>query len=116
MTLQRYLPIEELTVTPIDNIPEEFREDVRMVVRILQSYRVRRVILYGSVARGDFRKDSDLDFCVEGLDVRYFFVALAECLLSVARPLSIIDLDSLSGYFLDRVLSEGTIVYEQKYT
>jgi uncharacterized protein len=116
ITLQQNPTIEEITTTAITDIPEDFREDVMTVIDILKPYHVRRVILYGSVARGDFHKDSDLDFCVEGLDASSFFIALAECLLNTRHSISIVDLDSLHGYFLDRVLHEGTIVYEQEHT
>ncbi len=94
-------------------IPEPFRNDIKIVLNILKSYKVRKVILYGSVARGDFRTDSDLDICVEGLKDEVFFIALAECLISTEHAISLVDLKSIHGYFRERVLKEGKILYEQ---
>ena len=55
------LPPKVLTGTDLSDIPEWFQTDISVILSILKSYNVRKVILYGSVARGDFRKDSDLE-------------------------------------------------------
>lgn len=67
-------------------LPIQFQPDIQKLVAILAKYPIRRVILYGSVARGDQRPDSDLDICVDGLSGEHFFRALGECLLTIDRP------------------------------
>lgn len=54
-------------------LPVSIRAELRQVLQILEKYNVRKVILYGSFARGDFREDSDFDLCVEGLSSSDFF-------------------------------------------
>lgn len=88
------------------------QNDIDRVLSILKTYHVNKVILYGSFARGDFREDSDLDICVEGLKNEYFFKALAECMMNSDRSVSITDFDSTYGYFRERILKEGRILYE----
>ena len=107
------LPIETLTDVSNFDIPKSFQSDIHIILYILKSYNVHKVILYGSVARGDFRSDSDLDICVEGLDDNVFFIALAECLINSKHSVSLIDFKSIHGYFRERVLKEGKVLYEQ---
>ncbi|MCX6049644.1 MAG: nucleotidyltransferase domain-containing protein [Chloroflexi bacterium] len=106
-------PTEVLTDAALSNIPAGFQADISVILSILKSYNVRKVILYGSVARGDFHKDSDLDICVEGLENEVFFIALAECLISVKHSVSLVDFESTQGYFRERILQEGKVIYEQ---
>ena len=44
---------------------------------LLEQHGARRVWLFGSLARGDVRRDSDVDLAVEGLPASAYFSALA---------------------------------------
>ena len=106
-------PSEILPKIALPGIPESFQTDINRILYILKSYNVRKVILYGSVARGDVRNNSDLDICVEGLDDESFFIALAECLISCEHSVSLVDFKTTHGYFRERILKEGKVLYEQ---
>lgn len=95
-----------------DIYSENIYNNIDRVLSILKTYHVNKVILYGSFARGDFREDSDLDICVEGLKNEHFFKALAECMMTSDRSVSITDFNSTYGYFRERILKEGRILYE----
>jgi predicted nucleotidyltransferase len=94
-------------------LPESIQNDLNQIVYILKKYDVDKVLVYGSVARGDYKDDSDLDICLEGLDNKYFFMALGECMMKSGHSVSITDLNNTSGYFRERILKEGKIIYEQ---
>ncbi|ADI31242.1 nucleotidyltransferase domain-containing protein [Staphylothermus hellenicus] len=56
----------------LNNIPEPFRTLVsRLLAELLRLFngRLKSLVVYGSVARGDYRKDSDIDLLIiiEGL-------------------------------------------------
>lgn len=98
----------------IETLPRDFQKDVAVAVRTLRRYGADRVILYGSLARGNAHAGSDLDICVEGLPNELFFKALGECLLHSEHSISVIDLQSSYGVLRDRILREGLVLYERQ--
>jgi uncharacterized protein len=80
---------------------------------------IRRLAIFGSALRSDFRPDSDIDLLVEfepdhipGL----FGIARMERDLSVlcgGRKVDIRTLEDLSRYFRQRVLEEAEVQYAQ---
>lgn len=47
--------------------------DIEKVESILLRHGALKIILYGSLARGDYRVDSDIDICFEGFLMRNTF-------------------------------------------
>jgi len=95
-------------------ISTEFVEDINKIVSILTHYGASKVILYGSVARGDYNTNSDIDICFEGMPDKNYFPAVARCLMESQRRVSILDFTSIKGYLKQRILKEGKILYEFK--
>ncbi|NIV93392.1 hypothetical protein GWN42_11475 [candidate division KSB1 bacterium] len=96
------------------DIPENIARDLEKVKDILIGLGATRIILYGSLVRNDFHKDSDIDICVDGLPNYNYFRALAECLMEVDRRVSILDFKNVHGYLRTRILEEGKVLYELK--
>jgi predicted nucleotidyltransferase len=98
--------------TDIGFLPVSIETELQKVLLVLEKHGARRVILYGSFVRGDFRENSDFDLCVEGLSGSDYFLALTECLMATNRPLSLVDLKDTKGYFRERILTEGKVIYD----
>ncbi|MGQ9826339.1 MAG: nucleotidyltransferase family protein [Chloroflexus sp.] len=96
------------------HLPPDILDDVEKAKSILVHHGAQRIILYGSLARGDYRLGSDIDLCVEGIPDNEYFRTVAECLMEIDRPVSVIDLKDIKGYFREVVLREGEVVYECK--
>lgn len=94
-------------------LPNSLVSDLEKARSTLVKHGAQRIILYGSLARGDFRADSDIDLCVEGLSPSKFFRAIAECMMRIDRPISILDYRNIQGYLKERILAEGRILYDQ---
>ncbi len=92
--------------------PDQVTQELEKILAVLKQYGARRVILYGSFARGDFRENSDFDLCVDGLSNKDFFVAVTDCLMIAKRPVSLADLKNVHGYLRERILSEGKVLYD----
>jgi len=78
---------------------------------------IRRLSLYGSVLRDDFRPDSDVDVLVEfepghvpGWDIVSFEEELSEIL---GRKVDLKTPAELSKYFREEVLAEAEVQFEQ---
>lgn len=87
----------------------------RAIAEFCRRHYIRRLSLFGSVSRGDFRADSDLDVLVEfdpGHVPGFGFVDLAAELSNLfGRRVDLNTPNSLSPYFRDRVLAEAQVLY-----
>lgn len=88
------------------------------VARWCRSHNIRRLSLFGSVLRDDFRSDSDVDVLVEfEPDARVGLIGLAgmEIELSglLGRRAEIHTVKGLSPRFRDTILQIAEIQYEQ---
>jgi hypothetical protein len=76
---------------------------------------IRRLALFGSVLRDDFRPHSDVDVLVEfqpGVRVGLSFIRMQDELsLILGRKVDLHTPGSLSKYFRDEVLSEAEPLY-----
>ncbi len=92
-------------------IPEE------QIAEFCQKHRIRKLALFGSVLRDDFRDDSDIDVLVEfepdvslGLD---FFTIQFELEELLGREIDFITFDGLKKYIRRKVLNSAQVIYER---
>ena len=97
-------------MSPRIAIPQE------VIADFCRRHHIRRLALFGSVLRDDFRPDSDVDVLVEfqqghtpGLD---FFSMQDELSELMGRKVDLNTPGFLSAYFKDRVLAEAEVLYD----
>lgn len=85
-------------------------EEIR---KLAAKYDICKVILFGSRARGDFRRTSDIDLAVTGGDFERFALDVAEE-TSTLLKFDIVDLDrDMQPELLDSIKNEGRLIYEK---
>ena len=86
----------------------------RLAEQLRTDYGVRKVVLAGSLARGDFRVGSDIDLAAEGIPGDRFFRAGAE-LERVAGGLRVdlVPLESANPAYLADLARDGIVLYDQ---
>jgi predicted nucleotidyltransferase len=88
----------------------------RQISGICRRYHVRRLALFGSVLRNDFRPDSDVDVLVAfEPEVRVGFVTLSRMQRELSelfkRPVDLVPMDGLKPVIRESVLSSAQDVY-----
>jgi predicted nucleotidyltransferase len=87
------------------------------IIEFCQKYPIRKLSLFGSVLRDDFRPDSDVDVLVEfesGAKISYFDLAGMQIELEeiLGRSVDIGTPDMLSKYIRKNVLEGALVIYE----
>lgn len=90
------------------------RERVLGEIKALaEKYGIERVILFGSRARGDYRKTSDIDLAVSGGNVTRFALDVEEDTATLLKY-DIVDLDSeMQEELRESIRKEGRLLYEK---
>jgi predicted nucleotidyltransferase len=80
---------------------------------LAQKYDVKKVILFGSRARGDFKRTSDIDIAVEGGDFVRFALDVDEE-TSTLLKFDIVDLKrNIQEELRNSIEKEGIVIYEK---
>lgn len=90
------------------------REQVIEEIRILaEKYQIEKIYLFGSRARGDYHRTSDIDLAVSGGDFDRFALDIDED-TSTLLKFDIVDLNcSVHPELLDAIQKEGRVLYEK---
>ena len=81
---------------------------IDQLVAVLKRSGAKTVSVFGSVAKGTMRKDSDVDLAVSGLPPENFFKALSAASSVTDRPIHLIDLDEVTP-FTQYLIEEGEL-------
>jgi uncharacterized protein len=87
------------------------------IAAFCQKHRIRKLSLFGSVLREDFRDDSDIDVLIEfepDAQVGWEFVSMQDELSEILRHE--VDLNTpgfLSRHFRQKVLNTAQVIYER---
>jgi predicted nucleotidyltransferase len=87
------------------------QEAQQMVEALVNDFGATQIILFGSLARGRFAADSDIDLAVEGIWPEHFFIALAAVNRLTNRWVDLKPLEALEPHFYQRVLATGEVLY-----
>ena len=93
--------------TGIDSVVlEEIRE-------LARKNHIRKVILFGSRARGGYHRASDIDLAVSGGDILNFTLGVEEN-TSTLLTYDVVDIGrELDRSFLESIKREGRVLYEE---
>ena len=85
----------------------------RKIMPILKRYGVLKAALFGSVVRGDERKDSDIDILVDiEKDIGLLeFIGLKQDLEdALGHPVDLVEYGTIKPLLKDRILSEQVVL------
>lgn len=86
---------------------------LEQIRNLAKNYGIRKIILFGSRARGTFHRDSDIDLAVSGGNIDLFRLAVEEE-TDTLLAYDVVNLDRTSNEeLLDVIRKEGVIIYEE---
>ncbi|MBQ7883958.1 MAG: nucleotidyltransferase domain-containing protein [Phascolarctobacterium sp.] len=89
------------------------KELIESIRQLASKYNIRKVLLFGSRARGDFKERSDIDLAVSGGDVIAFSFAVDEETPTLLM-FDIVNLDeNVQQELLDSIGKESVVLYEK---
>ncbi len=93
------------------NLPEHVRKGI---IEQAQKYGIKKVILFGSRARGDNKERSDVDLAVSGGNITMFTLDVDEIVIvPTLLMFDVVDLDrGCSEDLLASIQRDGVVLYE----
>ena len=94
----------------------DIRSIRRRMLPVFRRYHVRKAAVFGSYARGEARKTSDLDLLVDMKPIGLFGLVDFRDALSkrLGRSVDVVSYKALNPRIRDRVLREQVLIYEKK--
>ena len=86
---------------------------LREIQELADRYKIHRVILFGSRARGDYHKTIDIDLAVSGGDIVSFTIDVDEETYTLLN-FDVVNLDGpVQEELRESIEKEGIIIYEK---
>ena len=86
---------------------------INEICKLAEKYEIEQVILFGSRARGDYHKTSDIDLAVCGGDIVRFSLDVEEETPTLLKY-DIVNLDgAVQDALLASIQKEGKVLYEK---
>lgn len=91
-------------------LPEEV---LRSVIEIGKQHGVRRIVLFGSRARGDYKERSDIDIAVYGGNTEEFGIDVDEEAPTLLK-FDVVHMDKpVQRELAESINNEGVVIYEE---
>lgn len=89
-------------------------ELLRQIVDVIvQHANPKKIIIYGSRARGDYRATSDIDIAVECDDGKHLIRNVIDDEIRTLLKLDIVEIGTLSEELRSEIEEEGMVIYEK---
>ena len=83
------------------------------IIELAKKHNIDKVILFGSRARGDYNKVSDIDIAVTGGDIAEFSIDVDEETKTLLQ-FDVVNLEgSVQKELLESIEREGIVIYEK---
>jgi len=91
-------------------LDEDVKSDVEEVVSLLKENGCKKIYLFGSIVNGKFKKNSDIDVAISGLEPKKFIMVYSKIMMTVDRKVDIVDLDDEDDYFVKNILKKEELI------
>ena len=92
------------------NIPLIFERDIQKAVSILKNAGCSEIYIFGSLVKGDYNDDSDIDIAVNNLPLGKFFEVSGLLMLELEHSFDLIKLDDTKSHFSNSIKENGVLL------
>ncbi|CAN2050717.1 DNA polymerase beta domain protein region [Candidatus Magnetomoraceae bacterium gMMP-1] len=87
---------------------------IKQIIDVINSKaKPKKIILYGSRARGDYSKTSDIDLALENISATGLIKDALEEQVNTLLFFDVVRLESIRPCLRHRIFAEGKVLYEQ---
>ena len=79
-----------------------------------KEFEVKKIYLFGSLIKGNFDHQSDIDVAIEGLSSHLYVKALAFLSDYLKREINLVPLETCSSSLKEVIYSDGRLVYSKR--
>ncbi len=91
------------------------KELVEQIVKVILKHdKPKRIVLFGSRARGDFSPVSDIDLAVEGVKSATLIKEVLDEEVDTLLKFDVVDLSKVPDYLREEIEKEGIVLYEER--
>lgn len=94
----------------LNDLPHSYKEDIKKAIKILKEYGAKEVFIFGSIANGNFNKNSDIDIAIKGLNEKVFYKVASILMFELENEFDLIDLDDKENTFSQMLLKVGGLL------
>lgn len=85
---------------------------IEEIIELAKKYKLSKVILFGSRARGDYHEKSDIDLAIVGGEQLEFALDIEEKTETLLQY-DVIDMEKAQKELLENIKKDGLILYEK---
>jgi len=91
------------------------KELVEQIVKVILKHdKPKRIVLFGSRARGDFSPVSDIDLAVECVKSATLIKEVLDEEVDTLLKFDVVDLSKVPDYLREEIEKEGIVLYEER--
>lgn len=90
-------------------IPSDYHRDIKRAIEILKESGCQEIYLFGSLAEGRAREESDIDLAVRGCNPDKYYQLIGKLMMELEHPIDLVNLDR-NDEFTNFLESRGGMV------
>ena len=104
---ERAVVLEQERNRILSNLPD-------IMQSFIKEFDVKKIYLFGSLIKGNFDHQSDIDVAIEGLSSPLYLKALVFLSDYLKREINLVPLETCSSSLKEVIYSDGRLVYDRK--
>jgi len=94
----------------LKEIPIEYQKDIKKALKILKQNGATEIYIFGSIEKGNFNKNSDIDIAIRGVKQENFYKVASILMFEIEKEIDLIDLDDENDKFARMLIDKNILV------